>query len=327
MGRDLRLYNWQNALCKKVEKQILEFRFLKIAVDMSLKNILRGTGVALITPFKANYEVDYDALEKVIDLVINGGVEYVVTLGTTGETPTLSKIEKIEIIDFTFAKVNNRVPVVAGIGGNNTKEVINDLENYPLDKAIAVLSSSPAYNKPSQEGIFEHYKALAKASPKPIILYNVPGRTSSNITASTTLRLADIENIEGIKEASGNMIQCMQVLRDRPENFLVVSGDDHLALPLIACGMEGVISVAANCFPKDFSEMTRQALNKNFEKARCLHYKYLDGLDILFAENNPAGVKAFLSEMGVIENVVRLPLVPLSKLLHQSVKDFLSKTS
>jgi len=294
---------------------------------MSLRNVLRGTGVALVTPFKTNYEVDYGALEKVIDFVINNGVEYLVTLGTTGETPTLSKTEKIEIVDFTFVKVNNRVPVIVGIGGNNTRELISDLESYPLDRAAAILSSSPAYNKPSQDGLFEHYKALAKASPKPIILYNVPGRTSSNITASTTLRLADVENIAGIKEASGNMIQCMHILRDRPKDFLVVSGDDHLALPLIACGMEGVISVAANCFPKDFSEMIRQALNNNFEQAQCLHYKCLEGLDILFAENNPAGVKAFLSELGIIKNVLRLPLVPLSKPLNQSVKDFLSKAS
>jgi len=294
---------------------------------MSLRNVLRGTGVALVTPFKTNYEVDYEALERVIDFVINNGVEYLVTLGTTGETPTLSKTEKIEIVNFTFGKVNNRVSVIVGIGGNNTRELIGDLESYPLDSATAILSSSPAYNKPSQDGLFEHYKALAKASPKPIILYNVPGRTSSNITASTTLRLADVENIAGIKEASGNMIQCMHILRDRPKDFLVVSGDDHLALPLIACGMEGVISVAANCFPKNFSEMIRQALNNNFEQAQCLHYKCLEGLDILFAENNPAGVKAFLSELGIIQNVLRLPLVPLSKPLHQSVKDFLSKTS
>ena len=294
---------------------------------MSLRNVLRGTGVALITPFKTNYEVDYNALEKVIDFVIEGGVQYLVTLGTTGETPTLTKSEKNEIINFTFNKVKDRVPVVVGIGGNNTNELIHDLETFPLDKAIAVLSSSPAYNKPSQEGIYEHYKALAKASSKPIILYNVPGRTSSNITASTTLRLADVENIAGIKEASGNMIQCMHILRERPEIFLVVSGDDHLALPLIACGMDGVISVAANCFPKDFSEMIRQALNNNFKKAQKLQFKCLEGLDLLFAENNPAGLKAFLSELGLIQNVLRLPLVPLSKQLHQSVKDFLSAIS
>jgi len=294
---------------------------------MSLRNVLKGTGVALVTPFKTNYEVDYDALEKVIDFVINNGTEYLVTLGSTGEAATLSRAEKIEIIDFTFEKVKNRVPVIIGIGGNNTKELIDDLESYPLGEAIAVLSSSPAYNKPSQDGIYEHYKALAKATPKPIILYNVPGRTSSNITASTTLRLAEIENIAGIKEASGNMVQGMHILKNRPEHFLVVSGDDHLALPLIACGAEGVISVAANCFPKDFSDMIRQALNNNFEKARCLHYKCLEGLDLLFAENNPAGVKAFLHEMGMIQNVLRLPLVPLSKQVHQGVKNFLSTVS
>jgi len=294
---------------------------------MSLRNALKGTGVALVTPFKTNYEVDYNALEKVIDFVIEGGVEYLVTLGTTGETPTLTKSEKTEIINFTFDKVNDRTPVVVGIGGNNTNELLHDLETFPLDKAIAVLSSSPAYNKPSQEGIYEHYKALAKASPKPIILYNVPGRTGSNITAFTTLRLAGVENIAGIKEASGNMIQCMHILRERQEDFLVVSGDDHLALPLIACGMDGVISVAANCFPKDFSEMIRQALNNNFKKAQELHYKCLEGLDLLFAENNPAGLKAFLSELGLIQNVLRLPLVPLSKQLHQRVKDFLSTIS
>ncbi|MEO6330063.1 MAG: dihydrodipicolinate synthase family protein, partial [Ginsengibacter sp.] len=194
-------------------------------------------------------------------------------------------------------------------------------------KAVAVLSSSPAYSKPSQDGIYEHYKALAKASPKPVILYNVPGRTSSNITASTTLRLAGVENIAGIKEASGNMIQCMHILKDRPENFLIVSGDDHLALPLIACGMSGVITVAGNCFPKDFSEMIRLALKCDFKNAQLLHYKCLEGVDLLFAENNPAGVKAFLAELGLIQNVLRMPLVPLSKQLHQSVKDFLFQTT
>ncbi|MEO6454733.1 MAG: 4-hydroxy-tetrahydrodipicolinate synthase [Ginsengibacter sp.] len=294
---------------------------------MSLRNILKGTGVALITPFETDYAVDYKALEKVIDFVIEGGVEYLITLGTTGETPTLTKTEKIEIINFTIDKVKNRVPVVVGIGGNNTKDTIHDLETFPLGKAIAALSASPAYNKPSQQGIYEHYKALAEASPKPIILYNVPGRTGSNITASTTLRLAEIKNIAGIKEASGNMLQGMQIIKYRPQDFLVVSGDDHLALPLVACGMDGVISVAANCFPKDFSEMIRQALQYNFEDAQKLHYKCLEGLDLLFAENNPAGVKAFLSELGLIKDILRLPLVPLSGPLHNEVKEFLSRLS
>lgn len=292
---------------------------------MGLKNELQGTGVALVTPFKNNTEVDYDALGKLIDFDIDNGVEYLVSLGTTGETPTLTATEKLAIVNFTYEKVNGRVPVVIGIGGNSTKEVIENLKSFPLDKAIAVLSASPYYNKPSQEGIYQHYKALAAASPKPIILYNVPGRTGSNMTAETTLRLSKEKNIEGMKEASGNMVQCMQILRDRPSDFLVVSGDDHLAMPLIACGMKGVISVAANCFPKDFSEMIRLSLKGDFGAARPLHYKCLEGNDLLFAENNPAGVKAFLYELGIIENVVRLPVVPLSDSIHKKVKAFLKK--
>ncbi len=293
---------------------------------MSLREQLRGTGVALVTPFKANTNVDLDALERVIDFVIAGGVEYIITLGTTGETPTLDEAERFDIIHFTCEKVNNRVPVVVGIGGNNTREVMENLQSYPLEKATAVLSASPYYNKPSQEGIFQHYSNLAQASPIPVIVYNVPGRTGSNISAHTTLRLAhEVKNIAGIKEASGNMVQCMHILRDRPEDFLVVSGDDHLTLPLIACGMDGVISVAANCFPKDFSDMVRFALKEDLVSARNLHYKCLEGNDLLFAENNPAGVKAFLKELGIIENVLRLPLVPLSEPIYQQVQSCLKK--
>ncbi len=295
---------------------------------MDLKNQLSGTGVALVTPFKADMSVDFDALERLLNFVISNGVEYLVTLGTTGETPTLDTEEKTDIIHFTYEKVKGRVPVVVGIGGNNTREVMENLQTYPLDQAVAVLSASPYYSKPSQEGIFQHYSNLASASPKPIILYNVPGRTGSNITAETTLRLAhEVKNIAGIKEASGNMIQCMHILRDRPEDFLVVSGDDHLTLPLIACGMDGVISVAANCFPKDFSEMVRFALKNDLASARPLHYKCLEGNDLLFAENNPAGVKAFLKELGIIENVLRLPVVPLSDSIHQKVKSYLKVKS
>ena len=293
---------------------------------MSLRTQLQGTGVAIITPFKSTMEVDFDALGKLIDFIIKNGIEYIVTLGTTGETPTLDTEEKFDIINFTYEKINGRVPVVVGIGGNNTKEVMENLQSYPLEKATAVLSASPYYNKPSQEGIFQHYKNLAAASPKPLILYNVPGRTGSNITAETTLRLAkEVDNIMGIKEASGNMVQCMHILRDRPDNFLVVSGDDHITLPLIACGMDGVISVAANCFPYDFSGMVRFCLKGDYASARPLHYKCLEGNDLLFAENNPAGVKAFLFELGIIENVVRLPLVALSNSVHQKVKTYLNK--
>jgi 4-hydroxy-tetrahydrodipicolinate synthase len=292
---------------------------------MSLRTTLSGTGVALVTPFDSNEAIDYDALGKLIDFDIENGVEYVITLGTTGETPTLTKQEKLDIVNFTYEKVNGRVPVVVGIGGNSTSEVIENLKNFPLEKATAVLSASPYYNKPSQEGIYQHYKALAEASPKPIILYNVPGRTGSNMTAETTLRLAKEKNIAGMKEASGNMVQCMHILRDKPEDFLLVSGDDHVAMPLIACGMDGVISVAANCFPKDFSEMIRLSLKGDFAAARPLHYKCLEGNDLLFAENNPAGVKAFLYELGIIKNVLRLPVVPLSDGIHQKVKAYLKK--
>jgi 4-hydroxy-tetrahydrodipicolinate synthase len=291
---------------------------------MSIRDQLKGTGVALVTPFKKDGSVDFESLDKLINFVIKGGVNYVVTLGTTGETPTLSKAEKLEIVDATFSVVAGRIPVVIGIGGNNTAEIIKDMEIFPVEKAAAILSASPYYNKPSQEGIYQHYKAIAEATTRPIILYNVPGRTGSNITASTTIRLAnDLENIAGIKEASGNMTQCMQILKDKPQEFLVVSGDDNLAMAQIACGMRGVISVAANCFPKDFSMMVNYALEDDFTNARALNNKMFEGYELLFAENNPAGVKAFLAELGVIENYLRLPVVPLSKPIHEKIRDYL----
>jgi 4-hydroxy-tetrahydrodipicolinate synthase len=293
---------------------------------MSVRDLLKGTGVALITPFKKDGAIDFDGLGKLIDYVITEGVNYVVTLGTTGETPTLTKEEKIEIVNFTYSSVSERVPVVVGIGGNDTRSVINDLETYPLDKATAILSASPYYNKPSQEGIFQHYKAIAGATSKPILLYNVPGRTGSNITAETTIRLAtEVDNIHGIKEASGNMNQCMQILRDKPQEFLVVSGDDNLALAQIACGMRGIISVAANCFAKDLCAMVDAAIQDDFTTARVLNNKLLMGYELLFAENNPAGVKAVLSEMGIIENNLRLPLVPLSAGIHKQIQEYLTK--
>ncbi|MEO8110265.1 MAG: 4-hydroxy-tetrahydrodipicolinate synthase [Ginsengibacter sp.] len=294
---------------------------------MSLKNSLKGTGVALVTPFKKNFEVDYDSLEKVIENAISNGVNYLVTLGSTGEAATLEQQEKIDVINFTFDKVQSRVPIVVGIGGNYTDEILQSLKTLPLENAVAVLTSSPHYNRPSQEGIFQHYKKISEASPKPVIIYNVPSRTGSNVTAATTLRLAnECKNIGGIKEASGNMLQCMYILRARPENFLVVSGDDQLTLPLIACGMDGVISVAANYCPKDFSAMVDFALAGDFKRARELHYKLLDANDLLSVENNPAGVKAFLAEMGLIENNLRLPLVPLSDAIYQKVKEAASNS-
>ena len=293
---------------------------------MSLRTTLQGTGVALITPFSSDLKVDFDSLGKVIDAMINGGVEYLITLGTTGETPTLDKQEKLDIVNYTFEKVAGRVPVVVGIGGNNTAELVNDLHKFPLDKAIAVLSASPNYNKPSQEGIFQHYKVLAAESPKPILLYNVPGRTGRNMTAETTLRLAkEVPNIAGMKEASGDMAQCMQILRDMPEDFLLVSGDDALALPQLACGMHGVISVAANAFPAEFSEMVRQCLKNNFPAAKKINDELLDAYDLMFCENNPSGVKAFMAEQGLIGNNVRLPVVPLSAEVYAKVKAYLKK--
>ena len=293
---------------------------------MSLRDQLRGTGVALITPFQSDTGVDYAALANVIDHVISGGVEYVVTLGTTGETPTLSKEEKKRIAQFTYEKVGGRVPVVVGIGGNNTAEVLHELGSFPLDMAVAVLSASPAYSKPSQEGLFQHYKALAAASPLPLILYNVPGRTGRNLNAATTIRLArEVKNIAGIKEASGDMAQCMEILRDKPEEFLVVSGDDALALPQIACGMEGVISVAANGFPREFSDMVRLSLKGDLKAAKVLNDRLIAAYEIMFGENNPAGVKGVMAELGLIGNYVRLPVVPLSPGLQAKWKDYLEK--
>lgn len=287
---------------------------------------LRGSGVALVTPFKANESIDWNALEKLIDHVINGGIDYVVSLGTTGETPTLSAEEKLDIIKFTFEKVNKRIPVVVGIGDYNTRDVVKRLETCPLDEAIAILSVAPYYSKPSQEGIFQHYKAIAHASPKPVILYNVPGRTGRNMTADTTLRLAhEVENIVAMKEASGDMVQCMQIIKDKPKDFLVISGDDALALPQLACGMDGVISVAANYFAADFSAMVKAALADDMPTARSLHYKLHEAFDLMFAENNPAGIKAFLQHGGLMEQAFRLPVVPVSSGLNEKIKAYLDK--
>jgi len=290
-----------------------------------LQEQLRGTGVALVTPFTTSEAIDWNALERLIDHVITGGVDYVVTLGTTGETPTLSSEEKLDLIRFTFEKVNKRVPVVVGVGDYNTADVVKRLASCPLDEAAAILSVAPYYSKPTQEGIFQHYKAIAAASPKPIILYNVPGRTGRNMTAETTLRIAhEVENVIAMKEASGDMLQCMQIIRDKPKGFLVISGDDGVAMPQLACGMDGVISVAANYFAKDFPAMVKAALAGDFETARTLHYKMLEGFDLMFAENNPAGIKAFLHQAGLMENVFRLPVIPATEALQHQIKKYLS---
>ena len=293
---------------------------------MAIQHQLRGTGVALVTPFTKEGNVDFTALGKVIDHVIKGGIDYLVTLGTTGETPSLSKEEKIAIIEFTFSHTAGRVPIIVGVGGNNTAEVISDLQKLPLSEALAVLSVSPFYNKPSQEGIYQHYKTIAEASPKPVILYNVPGRTGRNMSAATSIRLAkDCPNVVGLKEASGDMAQCMEILRDAPSNFVVLSGDDLLALPQIACGMQGVISVAANAYPLEYSNMVRACLAGNFVKAKMINDPLIQAYDMMFAENNPSGVKAFMHQMELLENEVRLPIVSLSEPIYSRVKTYLSK--
>jgi 4-hydroxy-tetrahydrodipicolinate synthase len=288
----------------------------------SLIPTLSGTGVALVTPFTSSMTIDEPALARVIEYVISGGVDYIVTLGTTGETPTLSREEKIRVARFTLDVVNKRMPVLIGAGGSDTREVIREIEKLPTDQAIAILSSSPNYSRPSQEGLYQHYKAIAAASPKPVILYNVPARTGRNINVSTVLRLAELPNIAGIKEAGGDMAQCALILRDRPDDFLVVSGDDALAFAQVATGMDGVISVVANSFPSAFSGMVRAALNADLKKAKKLNDGLIEAYELLFGENNPAGVKAALYEFGLIENELRLPLVPLSKTYHDPLKKY-----
>lgn len=293
-----------------------------------IKQRLSGTGVAIITPFTNNDEIDYHSLGKLIDYVLDNGVNYIVTLGTTGETPVLSLEEKKKIVNFTSEKINDRCPLVIGVGGNSTRSVVEEVNQLPLENASAILSASPYYNKPSQEGLFMHYKTLAESSPKPVILYNVPGRTGRNISAETTIRLSkSFSNICGIKEASGDMQQCMEILRNVAPDFLVVSGDDALALPQMACGMDGVISVVANCFPVNFSAMVSACMSGDYRLAKTLNDKLIPAYSLLFDENNPAGVKAFLAELGLIENNLRLPLVKLSESLHQKVKAYLKNES
>ncbi len=292
------------------------------------ENKFKGTGVALVTPFDAAKRIDEVALEKLINHVIDQGVNYLVALGTTAETPTLSAEEKLHVLNSVIEVNKGRVPVVCGIGGNNTSEVIATLQSYPLDQVDAILSVSPYYSKPTQAGIIAHYKEVNKYSPKPIILYNVPGRTGSNMTASTTIQLAnECEQIIAIKEASGNMVQCMELVKNRPSGFAILSGDDNLAMAQIACGFDGVISVAANCFTKMFCEMIEASLQYDFARAQSLHYRLLEGIDLLFVEGNPAGAKCVLSEMGILQNELRLPVVPVSSATHLQIKDFLKTLS
>jgi len=289
-------------------------------------NEMCGTGVAIITPFQENGSIDFSALERMINHVIEGGVQNIVTLGTTGEVPTLSIDEKKEIIRFTIKKVNKRVPVIAGVGGNNTKEIVYQLNSFPLEDVAAILSVAPYYSKPSSEGLYQHYKAVSKASPKPVILYNVPGRTAITIPAEIVLRLArDFENIVGVKDATGDLALGMDIIRQKPEDFTVVSGDDLLTMPQISIGMEGVISVAANIYPEEISELVRLTRKQNFAEARKIQYKLLPAMKYMFKENSPAGVKAFLETAGLIQEQLRLPVVPVSKDLKENIRQYFAK--
>ena len=285
---------------------------------------IKGTGVALVTPFNNDKSVDYEGLENLLNHVINGGVDYLVLMGTTGESTTLSKSERIEVVDFCKKINNGRLPIVLGIGGNNTMQVVADIKAANLENVDAILSVSPAYNKPSQEGIYQHYKMISESSPLPIIVYNVPGRTSSNISAATTVRLAtDFKNIVGVKEASGDMDQIMKILKNKPADFVVLSGDDGLTLPMIHMGAEGVISVIGQSHPKDFSDMVSFGLSGNKKLANQIHYKLYDFYRPLYAEGNPVGVKACLEMLGICKAVVRLPLVEASNTIKNELKKLL----
>jgi 4-hydroxy-tetrahydrodipicolinate synthase len=284
-----------------------------------------GTGVALITPFKQDLSIDFDALEKLVEYNIENGVEYLVISGTTGESVTISKAEKKTLVDF-IAKINKgRLPLVLGIGGNNTQAVIEELNQTDLSSIDAVLSVSPYYSKPTQEGIYQHFKAIAQASPKPIILYNVPGRTASNMLPETTLRLAkDYENIIAVKEAGNNVQQSLQLLRNKPEGFHIISGDDDLALGIALAGGSGVISVIGQGLPKEFSEMIRLGIAGKPNQAYKLHFKLMPITQMIFAENNPAGIKAVLSGLGIAKPYVRLPLVVATETLQSRINDELN---
>lgn len=281
----------------------------------------RGTGVAIITPFKNDSSIDFSALGRVVNHVINGGVNYIVVLGTTGESVTLTKDEKKAIISYVVEVTDNRVPLVVGIGGNSTQEVINCIRHSNLTGIEGILSVAPYYNKPNQRGLFQHFKAIANSTSIPVILYNVPGRTCSNISSDTCLELANVcENIVGIKEASGDMAQIMRIIKNKPDNFNVISGDDLMTIPIIASGGSGVISVLANAFPLATSELVTNSLKSNFKSAREIQLRYLEMIELLFIDGNPAGVKAMLSMMNLCLNTLRLPLVPVNRTIYMRIQ-------
>ncbi len=284
---------------------------------------LQGIGVALVTPFDNEGEIDFLNLEKLINHLINNGIDYIVPIGTTGESVTLSSDEKLEIFRFTAKIAAGRIKLVAGIGGNNTKELIDFMSKFDPTGYSAILSVSPYYNRPNQEGIYQHYKIFAESAPLPVILYNVPTRTGSNLQVSTILRLANEKNIVGIKEASGNMSQCMELAAKKPKDFLLISGDDALTLPLISLGFDGIISVVGNIFPAKFSKMTHFALQGNYNAAREIHNELLEFIDLLFADGSPGGVKAGLKSMGICGDYVRLPLTKVNAEVANSIHKFI----
>jgi len=274
----------------------------------------RGIGVAVVTPFKNDTSIDFAAMGRIIDHLIKGGVNYLVLFGTTGEAATLSRDEKNALTSFATEAVDKRVPIVIGIGGNNTNEVISNVRHTNFEGIDAVLSVVPYYNKPGQKGLYQHFRQISTSCPVPVILYNVPSRTGCNLAPETCLELAhDCENIIAIKEASGNLTQIMKIIKDKPENFLVISGNDMEALPVIASGGAGLISVLANAYPAEWSEMVNQALKSNYKAAREIHYKYLEMIELLFSDGNPAGVKAIMNSLGLCQNILRLPLVPVNR--------------
>lgn len=289
-------------------------------------NELKGTGIALITPFDEDRNVDLQALEKLVNYAVTGGVEYLVCLGTTAETPTLTKDEKKQIVSTIKSANAGRLPLVLGIGGNNTLQVKDEFSEWDLSDFVAVLSASPAYNKPTQEGIYQHYKVLAENTDAKIILYNVPGRTSSNITSETTLRLAnDFLNIIAIKEASPDFLQSTEILKSKPENFMVISGDDEFGLPMTLAGGQGVISVIAQGLPEEYTEMIRLGLNRNVDEAYKIHYRLMDITRSIYKEGNPCGIKSLLAHKGICKPYTRLPLVPASEDLSGKIKSLLNK--
>jgi len=285
-----------------------------------------GTGVALVTPFKKDFSVDVDALTRIVNHVIDGGVEYLVVLGTTAETATLSNEEK-ELVIATIVNANaGRLPLVLGVGGNNTLKVVEELQTRDFSHFSAILSVSPYYNKPTQEGIYQHFKAVASASPIPVIVYNVPGRTASNMLPTTVIRLAkDFKNIIGIKEAAGDIVQAMKLIQNKPEGFLVISGDDMITLPMVLAGGAGVISVIGEGFPKEFSEMVRLGLQRKVDEAYQLHYLLADSIDMIFEQGNPGGIKEVFKSLGLSENTVRLPLVNVNDDLASRLDQFTKK--